>query len=42
MADLGSVPATSAAATPEALRTFVKSEIELWGTVIRQAGVIPE
>jgi tripartite-type tricarboxylate transporter receptor subunit TctC len=42
MADLGSVSATAAAATPEALRTFVKSEIELWGTVIRQAGVVPE
>jgi hypothetical protein len=41
MADLGSVSATAAAATPEALRTFLKSEIDLWGMVIKQAGVAP-
>jgi tripartite-type tricarboxylate transporter receptor subunit TctC len=35
MAYLSSVPATAAAATPEALRTFLKSEIDLWGTVMR-------
>ena len=42
MADLSSVPATAAAATPEALRTHLKSEIDLWGAVIKQAGVVPE
>jgi tripartite-type tricarboxylate transporter receptor subunit TctC len=35
MAYLSSVPATAAAATLEALRTFLKSEIDLWGTVMR-------
>jgi tripartite-type tricarboxylate transporter receptor subunit TctC len=42
MADLSSVPATAAGATPEALRTHLKSELELWATVIKQAGVVPE
>jgi hypothetical protein len=42
MADLSLVSATAAAATPEALRTFLKSEIDLWGTVIKQAGVVSE
>jgi tripartite-type tricarboxylate transporter receptor subunit TctC len=31
MADLGAVPATVAKATPESLRSFLKSEIDLWG-----------
>lgn len=42
MADLGSLAATAAGATPEALRTHLKSELELWATVIKQAGVVPE
>jgi tripartite-type tricarboxylate transporter receptor subunit TctC len=42
MADLSSFPATAAGATPEALRTHLKSELELWATVIKQAGVVPE
>jgi tripartite-type tricarboxylate transporter receptor subunit TctC len=42
MADLSSVPATVAGATPEALRSHLKSELELWATVIKQAGVVPE
>jgi tripartite-type tricarboxylate transporter receptor subunit TctC len=42
LADLSSVAATTAAATPEALRTQLKSELERWGTVIKQAGVVPE
>jgi tripartite-type tricarboxylate transporter receptor subunit TctC len=42
MADLSSVPATAAGATPDALRTHLKSEVELWATVIKQAGVVPE
>ena len=29
-------------ATQEALRTHLKSELELWATVIKQAGVVPE
>ncbi len=42
MADLGSLPATAAGATPDALRAHLKSELELWATVIKQAGVVPE
>ena len=42
MADLGAVPATAAQATPDSLRTFLKSEISSWGTVIKQAGISPE
>jgi tripartite-type tricarboxylate transporter receptor subunit TctC len=42
MADLSSFPATAAGATPEGLRTHLKSELELWATVIKQAGVVPE
>jgi tripartite-type tricarboxylate transporter receptor subunit TctC len=39
MADLGAVPATAAKATPESLRSFLKSEIDLWGPIIKQAGI---
>ncbi len=42
MADLGSLAATPAAATPEALRAHLKSEIDLWGAVLKQAGVAAE
>lgn len=42
MADLGSVPATAPQATPDALRVYLKSELDTWGTVIKQAGIVPE
>jgi tripartite-type tricarboxylate transporter receptor subunit TctC len=42
MADLGAVPATAAQAAPDSLRTFLKSEIDTWGAVIKQAGITPE
>jgi tripartite-type tricarboxylate transporter receptor subunit TctC len=38
MLELGAVPASLEQATPEALRTFLKSEIERWGPVIKAAG----
>jgi tripartite-type tricarboxylate transporter receptor subunit TctC len=42
MADLGAVPATAVQATPDSLRGFLKSEIDSWGAVIKQAGIVPE
>jgi tripartite-type tricarboxylate transporter receptor subunit TctC len=42
MADLGAVPAPTAQANPEALRAYLKSEIDSWGAVIKQAGISPE
>jgi tripartite-type tricarboxylate transporter receptor subunit TctC len=39
LADLGTEPVSQARATPEALRTFLKSEIEKWGPIIKKAGV---
>jgi tripartite-type tricarboxylate transporter receptor subunit TctC len=42
MADLGAVPATVAKATPESLRSFLKSEIDLWGPTIKRAGISAE
>jgi tripartite-type tricarboxylate transporter receptor subunit TctC len=42
MADLGAAPVTAAQATPDSLRTFLKSELESWGSVIKQAGISPE
>ena len=42
VADLGSVPASAAQAKPDVLRAFLKSEIDTWGTVIKQAGIVPE
>jgi tripartite-type tricarboxylate transporter receptor subunit TctC len=42
MADLGAVPVTPAAASPEPLRTFLKSEIETWGSVIKKSGIQPQ
>jgi tripartite-type tricarboxylate transporter receptor subunit TctC len=42
LADLSSVAVAPEAATPEALRTQLKSELDRWGTVIKQAGVVPE
>ena len=38
LAKLGTEPTTQARATPEALRTFLKSEIEKWAPVIKKAG----
>ena len=38
-ADLGTVPASKEAATPEALRTHLKAEIDKWAPIIKKAGV---
>ena len=38
LAKLGTQPVPQDRATPEALRSHLKSEIEKWGTVIRKAG----
>jgi tripartite-type tricarboxylate transporter receptor subunit TctC len=38
-ADLGAEPVSEKQATPEALRTQLKSEIERWGPIIKKAGV---
>jgi tripartite-type tricarboxylate transporter receptor subunit TctC len=37
--ELGTIPASKAQATPEALRAHLKSEIEKWAPVIKKAGV---
>ena len=37
--DLGTEPVTAARATPEALRMYLKSEIDKWGPVIKKAGI---
>jgi hypothetical protein len=42
MADLGAVPATAVQAAPDSLRTFLKTELDSWGAVIKQAGIQPE
>ena len=39
MADLGAVPAALDQATPQALRGYLKSEIDKWGPLIEAAGV---
>jgi tripartite-type tricarboxylate transporter receptor subunit TctC len=36
---LGSEPVAQAKATPEALRAFLKSEIEKWRPIIKKAGI---
>ena len=41
-ADLGSVPVAQDRATPEALRTQLKSEIDKWGPIIKKAGVFAD
>ena len=41
-ADLGSEPVAQNRATPEALRTHLKSEIDKWGPVIKKAGVFAD
>jgi tripartite-type tricarboxylate transporter receptor subunit TctC len=38
LAKLGTEPTSQARATPEALRTFLKTEIDKWGPVIKKAG----
>ena len=38
-ADLGAEPVAQNRATPEALRTHLKSEIDKWGPIIKKAGV---
>jgi tripartite-type tricarboxylate transporter receptor subunit TctC len=38
-ADLGAEPVSESAATPEALRTQLKTEIDKWGPIIKKAGV---
>jgi tripartite-type tricarboxylate transporter receptor subunit TctC len=38
LADLGTEPVPQAKATPEALRAFLKSEIDKWGPIIKKAG----
>lgn len=41
-ADLGSEPVAQERATPEALRAQLKSEIEKWGPIIKNAGVFAD
>jgi tripartite-type tricarboxylate transporter receptor subunit TctC len=38
-ADLGAEPVAEKAATPEALRAQLKTEIDRWGPIIKKAGV---
>jgi tripartite-type tricarboxylate transporter receptor subunit TctC len=38
LAKLGTEPVPANRQTPEALRTFLKSEIDKWGPVIKKAG----
>ncbi|TCO80877.1 tripartite-type tricarboxylate transporter receptor subunit TctC [Plasticicumulans lactativorans] len=38
-ADLGTEPVAADRATPEALRSYLKAEIDKWGVVIKKAGV---
>ena len=40
--DLGSVPVAQDRATPDALRTQLKSEIDKWGPIIKKAGVFAD
>jgi tripartite-type tricarboxylate transporter receptor subunit TctC len=42
MADLGAVPSTAAQVSPDVLRTYLKSETDSWGAVIKQAGITAE
>lgn len=37
--ELGSVPMSESQATPQALRTHLKAEIDKWGPIIKKAGV---
>jgi len=38
-ADLGTEPVAQDRATPEALRAYLKSEIDKWGLIIKKAGI---
>lgn len=42
LAELGAVPVSADRARPEALRVQLKSEIDKWGSVIKEAGVYGE
>jgi len=42
MNDLGAEPVSADRATPAALRTLLKSEIDKWGPIIKKAGVYGE
>ena len=37
--DLGAEPVASNRATPEALRSYLKSEVDKWAPIIKKAGV---
>ena len=39
LADLGAEPVPVSKANPEALRTFLKTEIDKWGPIIKKAGI---
>ena len=39
LAELGAAPVSADKATPESLRTLLKSEIDKWGPIIRKTGV---
>lgn len=41
-ADLGAEPVSQERATPEALRTHLKAEIDKWGPIIKKSGVYAE
>ena len=41
-AELGTTPVASDRATPEALTETLSSQLELWGAVIKEAGVAPQ
>jgi tripartite-type tricarboxylate transporter receptor subunit TctC len=41
-ADLGAVPVTVDKATPEALRTYLKAEIDKWGPIYKKAGAFAD
>jgi tripartite-type tricarboxylate transporter receptor subunit TctC len=38
-ADLGTEPVSANRATPQALRVYLKSEIEKWAPIIKKAGI---
>jgi tripartite-type tricarboxylate transporter receptor subunit TctC len=41
-ADLGTEPVPTNQATPEALRTHLKQQIDLWGPIIKKAGAFAD
>src|SRR5690606_30865992 len=41
-AELGTTPVTPDRATPEALRGTLSSQLDLWGSVIKEAGLLPQ